>query len=411
MSSFLCSINCLPQSWILVGQALRTAQDLGLHVRASYSPFDFIINNGSQRSPKRLFIPSIEKETRRKIWWGVYTLDRMLALALGRPLGVEDLDCDVEYPVDVDDEELPEYFSGASITRNYPSLMAGIIALITLYQIAGRVLRDVYAIDNCKDHLEPERKAELQRTVESLDQELTKWCDELPLVFKSEPVNEKQVSMGAVLCSHYYSVLTTLHRNLLPVKRDQPMSPKSTAKAVSSARSCIRLAPSIKNVVPPSHHLAFFIQHLFSSAVILLLYAMHTTDPRAASAAMDEARSCLPALESWEGHWPGARKCRELLMELTNTAMEAVKESEKNPAPVPPPMSAPPPERRRSITLSTPGTSTSPGPGKVVKSKPRRTLSRDPNPPSSRRHVHSPYRVDCKFSLPSLSSDLETNFF
>jgi hypothetical protein len=32
MSSFLCSVNCLPQAWLLVGQAVRTAQDLGLHV-------------------------------------------------------------------------------------------------------------------------------------------------------------------------------------------------------------------------------------------------------------------------------------------------------------------------------------------------------------------------------------------
>jgi hypothetical protein len=34
-----------------------------------------------RRSPERLFIPAIEKDTCRKIWWGVYTLDRMLALA------------------------------------------------------------------------------------------------------------------------------------------------------------------------------------------------------------------------------------------------------------------------------------------------------------------------------------------
>jgi hypothetical protein len=34
-----------------------------------------------KRSPERLFIPATKKETCRKIWWGVYTLDRMLALA------------------------------------------------------------------------------------------------------------------------------------------------------------------------------------------------------------------------------------------------------------------------------------------------------------------------------------------
>ncbi|KAJ7774316.1 fungal-specific transcription factor domain-containing protein [Mycena maculata] len=381
LSCFLCSVNCLPQAWILIGQAVRTGQDLGLH-----------------RSPRRLVITPIDKETRRKIWWGVYSLDRMLALALGRPLGINDSDCDVELPVEVDDEHLPEYFSGATLPQRQPSLMTGSVALTGLYKIAGRVLREVYALENCKDHLEPDRKAELQRTVELLDGELTHWCDELPTVFKSQSETDEQVSMGAVLCSHYYSVLTTLHRNLLPVKRDQPVTAKSTVKAVSSARSCIRLAPSMKNVVPPSHHLAFFIQHLFSSAVILLLYAMHSSEPRAAAAAMDEAKSSLGALESWEGHWPGARKCKELLIELTTTATDAMAQSGSDNAantPAPPPPPGPVisgRERRRSVTIATPSGS---GAGRVVKNKPRRNQSRDPGTSSTRRLAAvSPYRVD-----------------
>lgn len=281
--------------------------------------------SANQRSPRRLLISPIEKETRRKVWWGCYTLDRMLALALGRPLGIADSDCDIELPVDVGDENLPEYFAGATMAQASPSLMRGFIEMCSLYTIAGRVLRQVYALDKCKDHLEPEKRAELNRSVESLDKALTAWCDELPLVFKSNPVTEKQVSMGAVLCSHYYSVLTTLHRNFLPVKRDQPVWPRSTAKAVSTARACIRLAPSIRNVVPSCHHLAFFIQNLFSSAVVILLYAMHTTDSGAAQTAMEEAKSCLAVLESWEGHWPGARKCKELLDDLAVTAADAIK--------------------------------------------------------------------------------------
>lgn len=379
MSSFLCSINCLPQAWLLVGQAVRTAQDLGLH-----------------RSPRRLTISATDKETRRKIWWSVYCLDRMLALALGRPLGIEDADCDVELPVAVDDENLADYFSGVNLPQKYPSLMTGALALTTLYQIAGRVLRQVYAIDNCKDVLEQERRAELQHSVEELDDELNKWCDDLPATFRNEAVTDKHVSMGAVLCSHYYSVLTTLHRNFLPVKRDQPVLPKSTARAVSSARSCIRLAPSISNVVPPSHHLAFFIQHLFSSAVIVLLYAMHCPDARTAAVAMDEAKSCLTALESWEGHWPGARKCKELLMELTNTAEEAIRKSSGDTRqgqmmPMPPPVAPAMLERRRSLVSPS---SQVPTVNRPIKSKPRK-ISRSRDPVSTRRSmVSSPYRVD-----------------
>ena len=119
MSSFLCAVNCLPQAWLLVGQAVRTAQDIGLHVsyavcEKNQNVFNMLLY---QRSPRRLLISPIEKETRRKVWWGCYTLDRMLALALGRPLGIVDSDCDIELPVDVDDEHLPEYFAGATMTH------------------------------------------------------------------------------------------------------------------------------------------------------------------------------------------------------------------------------------------------------------------------------------------------------
>lgn len=342
-------------------------------------------------------ISTIDKETRRKIWWGVYCLDRMLALALGRPLGIEDADCDVELPVAVDDENLADYFTGVNLPQKYPSLMTGALALITLYQIAGRVLRQVYAINKCRDHLEPEKRADLQRSVEDLDNELSKWCDDLPATFRNEAVTDQHVSMGAVLCSHYYSVLTTLHRNFLPVKRDQPVLPKSTARAVSSAHSCIRLAPSISNVVPPSHHLAFFIQHLFSSAVIVLLYAMHCSDSRAAANAMDVAKSCLTALGSWEGQWPGARKCKELLMELTNTAEEAIRKgnSESRQAQmIPMPPVAPAMLERRQSLVSSPG-QVSPV-NRPIKSRPRK-VSRSRDPASTRRPMAtSPYRVDCK---------------
>ncbi|PIL36804.1 transcription factor [Ganoderma sinense ZZ0214-1] len=382
MSSFLCSVNCLPQAWLLVGQAVRAAQDIGLH-----------------RSPRRLLITPIEKETRRKIWWGVYTLDRMLALALGRPLAIEDTDCDVEIPAELDDEQLPQYFEGAILPQGQITLMRGYIELISLYRIAGRVLREVYALDKCRDNLEMEKRAELQRSVETLDRRLTKWCEDLPTVFKSNPATEKQVSMAAVLCSHYYSILTTLHRNFMPVKGEQPFAPRSTAKAVSTARACVRLAPSIKNVVPPSHHLTFFVQNLFSSAVIMLLYAMHTTEAQAAQVVLEEARSCLTVLESWEGQWPGARKCKELLEDLTAKAYEAIR-SASNGLPRgssdsssysaagtsgQSPSTSIHPEGRSHVTSAS---ISGPVPERLIRGKPRRNRSRDV--PLSPRNAHAP---------------------
>jgi hypothetical protein len=51
---------------------------------------------------------------------------------------------------------------------------------------------------------------------------------------------------------------------------------------------------------------------------------MHTPNPQTSFAALDEGKTALDALESWEGTWPGARKCREFLAELSATAREAI---------------------------------------------------------------------------------------
>lgn len=39
----------------------------------------------------------MEKELRRRVWWCVYSLDRVLSISLGRPLATHDDDCTVEY--------------------------------------------------------------------------------------------------------------------------------------------------------------------------------------------------------------------------------------------------------------------------------------------------------------------------
>ena len=170
LSSFLASLNCLPQAWLLCGQAVRIAQDLGLH-----------------RSPKHLVMSPTNKETRRKVWWCVYGLDRwvppsfphpsgrvptlvsrrMLAVALGRPLGTEDSDCDVEFPLPVDDVDLLAHFSSSDGSNeenaDTGSLMSGFNALTHLYIIVGKILRTVYAVDaveSCK----AVRRLELEST-------------------------------------------------------------------------------------------------------------------------------------------------------------------------------------------------------------------------------------------------------
>lgn len=194
-------------------------------------------SRSSQRSPQHLMLTPIDKETRRKVWWCVYGLDRMLAVALGRPLGIDDADCDVELPLDIDDVALPTYFAslshggknGPSTTAATaevpitPSLMKGFNALTCLFKIAGQVLRSVYALDKCKENLDEDKMTELQASADRLDKLLTEWCEKLPAPFKSNPQTSQQVSLGAILCSCEFSLsfgLPLAHAPTAIVTRD-----------------------------------------------------------------------------------------------------------------------------------------------------------------------------------------------
>ncbi|RMZ85753.1 hypothetical protein DV737_g479, partial [Chaetothyriales sp. CBS 132003] len=84
-SVFLAEVNRKSTSWIWLGSAIRIAQDLGLHVQ------------GGQWS-------HVEGEMRKRMWYSFYVWDRLLATELGKPMLINDDECDTEYPDILADE-------------------------------------------------------------------------------------------------------------------------------------------------------------------------------------------------------------------------------------------------------------------------------------------------------------------
>ncbi|OJD13760.1 hypothetical protein AJ78_05810 [Emergomyces pasteurianus Ep9510] len=76
ISIFLYETNLKSASWVWLGSAVRIAQDLGLHIESSHSP--------------------TEAELRKRVWWALYAWERLVVLETGRPLMIQDDDCDVE---------------------------------------------------------------------------------------------------------------------------------------------------------------------------------------------------------------------------------------------------------------------------------------------------------------------------
>ncbi|CEN62453.1 hypothetical protein ASPCAL09086 [Aspergillus calidoustus] len=89
VSMFLYEVNSKSASWVWNGSAVRVAQEIGLHLESG--PW-----------------PALEGEMRKRVWWGMYTWDRILALDMGKPVLISDQDCDIGLPCPVDEQFISE---------------------------------------------------------------------------------------------------------------------------------------------------------------------------------------------------------------------------------------------------------------------------------------------------------------
>ncbi|CAJ2511950.1 Uu.00g075750.m01.CDS01 [Anthostomella pinea] len=87
VSMALNELNLKSAAWTWLGKAVRSAQDLDLHLEVGL------------RS-------RVEADMRRRVWWAIYVLDRTLSLDLGRPFMIDDADCDTALPEPCDDHYL-----------------------------------------------------------------------------------------------------------------------------------------------------------------------------------------------------------------------------------------------------------------------------------------------------------------
>ncbi|KAI0168665.1 putative C6 transcription factor [Pestalotiopsis sp. NC0098] len=113
-------------SFALLGATIKTAQALALH-----------------RQPLQGNAESVEE--RKRVWWTIYTWDRFASVTYGRPLGINDKDCNVTQPVDA--SESP-YFKTDSPSRAdfaicYSSYQR---ELNKLYLIASPIIESVFGL-------------------------------------------------------------------------------------------------------------------------------------------------------------------------------------------------------------------------------------------------------------------------
>jgi hypothetical protein len=94
---------------------------------------------------------SFESEMSRRLWWCLYLLDRRLAIETGRPFLIQDVNVDVGYPRNVDDEWLTrsqstpgEHNTDDSITEPEMAPVPYLIAMANYSKVVGKVWEALY---------------------------------------------------------------------------------------------------------------------------------------------------------------------------------------------------------------------------------------------------------------------------
>lgn len=177
--------------WNTLGFAIRMGQSIGLHVDSPPTLQRATRHNG------------VERELRRRAWYSMYVLDRLLALQLGRPVAIHGPDFDVQLPSRSEkisfcsDCDCDQELSDEGCESLQVSLMDYFRHVIRFSHIVGLVIGELYQptqIDSSPD--------KMLLSASSLDTSLSKWKAELPrhLRFDLGHTFEKSITLKRQVC-------------------------------------------------------------------------------------------------------------------------------------------------------------------------------------------------------------------
>ncbi|KAL2131913.1 hypothetical protein VTI74DRAFT_4440 [Chaetomium olivicolor] len=163
---------------------------------------------GLHQSQKRFSFGVLTIETRKKVFWTLYTLDCFSAAILGLPKLLKEEDVHTELPSDTDDEYVTEKGFQPSLPGEATRL-SNALALFRGSRILGKVLEKIYP--SATSH-----ELSLQQ-MSALGAELDEWYEKLPqhlrLTFKQDkPSTDVTGSRSPILALAYYYTRTLIYR-------------------------------------------------------------------------------------------------------------------------------------------------------------------------------------------------------
>ncbi|OOF92388.1 hypothetical protein ASPCADRAFT_210256 [Aspergillus carbonarius ITEM 5010] len=270
--------------WYMVGLAMRTAIDLGLHRKANEINMD-----------------PFTAQMRRRLFWTVYYLERVVSMSLGRPFSIADRHIDLPLPADVDDDvHDPALLAAPTPTRITTLTFA--IFLMRLRRIDSEIQHKIYRADRPLHTL----RSKMDRLFLKLDE----WRESALRRFSGSDLDYPML--------HYNRALRLLIQPFLP---SLPLSDPYYHICLRAAGNTCQTHKRLHQTLEYGH--SFLAVQTVFMAGITLLYALWTHTNEVWSVQMsNDIRACSTVLFVMGERAEWVKKYRDAFELLVNAAME-----------------------------------------------------------------------------------------
>ncbi|KAL1879607.1 hypothetical protein Plec18167_004068 [Paecilomyces lecythidis] len=260
----------LNECWNLVGLMIRTALSIGLHL-----------------NPDNLPLSTVEKEVRKRVWWGCFIIDRTLSMKFGRPPALQVADAqNVPFPAAIDDQYIIQH--GTSSLRQplgRPAVIEFFLRTIKLSKVINDILSRLYTPAAKTESSGPgllsvSEQSHILSSVVRLNGELQTWWNDGPVYLREQSTAAESQTFErqrAVLRIRYLQIQILLQRPLLPLfSRHDIEDDFLRDVTIAGCRACVRAAHETLQMISEKYHrrllnsLWYNLHYVFTSMGVLL---------------------------------------------------------------------------------------------------------------------------------------------
>ncbi|KAF2461057.1 fungal-specific transcription factor domain-containing protein [Lineolata rhizophorae] len=287
-----------PNTWYLVGAGVRLAIGMGLHAAPTKEVLE---------------LPLEEQEFRKRLFYSLYMMDRVVSISLGRPFGIRDEDIEVDTFSSEVDDPAPQTVDPTCLHRPLKaSTLAVPLHIVNLRRIAGRIFDKVYS-NKGRELQQSEKDAILQ----DIHGQLIHWRRTMPFPLPQSGTFRVPHLTTAWFDLNYYNHVIMLYR-------PSPLCPVLTLEKVVFIAEASSMSIRQMAVMHREQSFAFNWLNLFTlfTTTLTLIYSI-TAQPEPLgtylqrTSALDDLGTAVNLLQTFGVKFPSALKCRDIVKDVT----------------------------------------------------------------------------------------------